>query len=109
MDITGVGGSVMERLPLVQCASVIDTIDEGRIVLIMSQYTHKPDSKTIHSKSQLEHFGSIVHGSAISAGGHQMVVTHEGYAIPLHICNGLYFLDMSPATDTKLDHLPHDF
>ena len=37
VDITGVGGSVMERLPLVQCASCVDTIDEGRIVLIMSQ------------------------------------------------------------------------
>ena len=91
VDITGVGGSVMERLPLVQCASGVDTIDEGRIVLIMSQYAHKPDSKTIHSKSQLEHFGSIVHDSAITAGGHQMVVTHEGYAIPLHVRNGLYY------------------
>ena len=109
VDITGVGGSVMERLPLVQCTSGIDTIDEGHIVLIMSQYAHKPDSKTIHSKSQLEHFGSIVHDSAITAGGHQMDVTHEGYAIPLHVRNGLYYMDMSPATDTELEHLPHVF
>ena len=109
VDITGVGGSVMERLPLVQCASGVDTIDEGRIVLIMSQYAHKPDSKTIHSKSQLEHFGSVVHDSAITAGGHQMVVTHEGYAIPLHVHNGLYYMDMSPATDTELEQLPHVF
>ena len=58
VDITGVGGSILERLPLVQCASVVDTVDEGKIVLIMSQYAHKPDSKTIHSKSQLESFGS---------------------------------------------------
>ena len=75
----------------------------------MSQYAHKPDSKTIHSKSQLEHFGSIVHDSAITAGGHQMVVTHEGYAIPLHIRNGLYYMHMSPATDTELEQLPHVF
>ena len=109
VDITGVGGSIMERLPLVQRASGVDTIDEGRIVLIMSQYTHKPDSKTIHSKSQLEHFGSIVHDSAIIAGGHQMVVTHEGYAIPLHVHNGLNYMDMSPATDTELEHFPHVF
>ena len=109
VDITGVGGSVMERLPLVQCASVIETTDEGHIVLIMSQYTHKPDSKTIHSKSQLEHFSSIVHDSAITAGRHQMVVTHVGYAIPLHVCNGLYYKDMSPATNTELDLLLHVF
>ena len=57
VDITfGVGGDVMEPLPLVQCASVVETIDEGKIILIMSQYAHKPDSKTIHSKSQVEHF-----------------------------------------------------
>ena len=109
VDITGVGGSVLERLPLVQCASGIDAINEGRIVLIMSQYAHKPDSKTIHSKSQLEHFGSIVHDSAITAGGPQMVVTNEGYAIPLHVRNGLYDMDMSPATDTELEQLPHVF
>ena len=75
----------------------------------MSQYAHKSDLKTIHSKSQLEHFGSIVHDSAITAGGHQMVVSHEGYAIPLHVHNGLYYMDMSPASDTKLEHFPHVF
>ena len=78
VDITGVGGSVMERLPLVQCASAVDTIDEGRIVLIMSQYTHKPDSKTIHSKSQLEHFSSIVHDSAITAGAIKWLLPMKG-------------------------------
>ena len=85
VDITGVRGDVMEWLPLVQWASVVETIDEGKIILIMSQYAHRPDSKTIHSKSQLEYFGSVVYDSAKAAGGHQMVVTHEGYAIPLHV------------------------
>ena len=82
VDNTGVGGSITEHLPLVHCASVVDTVDEGNIMIIMSQYAHKPDSKTIHSKSQVEHFGGIAHNSALTAGGHQMVITHEGYAIP---------------------------
>ena len=86
----------MERLPLVQCASVVETIDEGKIILIMSQYAHQPDSKTIHSKSQLEHFGSVVYDSAKAAGGPQMVVTHKGYAIPLHAWNGLFYMDIHP-------------
>ena len=63
----------------------METIDEGPIVLIMSQYAHKPDSKSIHSKSQVEHFGGLVHDSALSAGGQQLVITHEGYTIPLHV------------------------
>ena len=109
VDITGVGGDVMERLPLVQCMSTVETIDEGKIVLIMSQYAHKPDAKTIHSKLQVEHFGGMVYDSAMGVGGHQMVVTHEGYAIPLHVRNGLYYMDMSPAMDNDFDQFPHVF
>ena len=89
---TGVSGEVMQHLPLVQCASVVDMIDEGKIVLIMSQYAHKPDSKIIHSKSQVEHFDGIVYDLAKAGGGYQMIVTHEGYAIPLHVQNGLYYI-----------------
>ena len=37
VDITGVAGDVLQHLPLVQCASVVDTIDEGPIILILSQ------------------------------------------------------------------------
>ena len=109
VDITGVGGSVLEWLPLVQCASIVDTVDEGKIILIMSQYTHKPNSKTIHSKSQIESFGSLVHDSAVSAGGHEVIVTHEGYVIPLHVHNGLCYMDMKPASDSDLDQYTHVF
>ena len=69
----------------------------------MSEYAHKPDSKTIHSKSQIESFGSLVHNSAVLAGGHQVIVTHEGYVIPLHVRNGLCYMDMHPASDSDLD------
>ena len=109
VDSTGVGGDVMEMLPLVQCASVVETIDEGKIILIMSQYAHKPDSKTIHSKSQVEHFGGVVYDSAKAGGGYQMIVTHEGHAIPLHVRNGLFYMDMSPASDEDMDTYPHVF
>ena len=109
VDITSVGGSVLERLPLVQCASVVETVDEGKIVLIMSQYAHKPDSKTIYSKSQLESFGSLVHDSAVLAGGHQVIVTHEGYVIPLHVRNGLCYVDMKPASHSDLEQYTHVF
>ena len=109
VDISGVGSTVMECLPLIQCASVVDTLDEGKIILIMSQYAHKPDGKTIHSKSQIEHFGGIVYDSAKAAGGSQMFVTHEGYAIPLHVRNGLYYMDMQPASDSDLTTYPQVF
>ena len=109
VDITGVGGEVLQHLPIIQCASIVHTVDEGPIILIMSQYAQKPHSKTIHSKSQIEHFGGVIHDSAKSTGGQQLVVTHEGYTIPLHVRNGLYYMDMSPATDEDMDHYPHVF
>ena len=109
VNITGVGGSVLEQLPLVQCASIVDTVDEGQIILIMLQYAYKPDSKTIHSKLQLESFGSLVHDSTVLAGGHQVIVTHQGYVIPLHVCNGLCYVDMKPASDSDLKQYTHVF
>ena len=109
VDITGVGGTVMECLPRIQCASVVETLDERKIILIISQYAHKPGGQTIHSKSQIEHFGGIVYDYAQAAGGSQMVVTHEGYAIPLHVHNGLYYMDMQPASDSNLTTYPHVF
>ena len=109
VDITGVGGEVLQRLLIVQSASLVHTTDEGPIILIMSQYAHKPDSKSIHSKSQIEHFGGVVHDSAKSTGGQQLVVTHEGYTIPLHVRNGLYYMDMVPPTDDDMERYPHVF
>ena len=109
IDITSVGREVLQCLPIVQCASTVETIDQGPIVLIMSQYTHKPDSKSIHSKSQVEHFGGLVHYSALSAGGQQLVITHEGCTIPLHVQNGLYYMDMVPVSDEDSDLYPHVF
>ena len=109
VDITGVGGEVLQRLPIVQGASLVHTIDEGPIILIMSQYAHKPDSKSIHSKSQIEHFGGVVHDSSKSTGGQQLVFTHEGYTIPLHVRNGLYYMDMVLPMDDDMERYPHVF
>ena len=109
VDITGIGGEVLQCLPIVQGASIVHTVDEGPVILIMSQYAHKPDSKSIHSKSQIEHFRGVVHDSAKSTGRQQLVVTHEGYTIPLHVCNGLYYMDMAPATDEDMECYPHVF
>ena len=109
VDITGVGGEVLQQLPIVQGASLIHTIDKGHVIRIMSQYAHKPDSKSIHSKSQIENFRGVVNNSTKSTGGQQLVVTHEGYTIPLHVHNGLNYMDMVPLTDDDMEQYPHVF
>ena len=75
----------------------------------MSQYAYKPDAKTIHSKSQMEHFSCLVYDSAFTAGGHQSIITHEGYVIPLHVCNGLSYMDLTLATNTAISNYPNVF
>ena len=100
VDITGVGGTVMECLPLIQCASVVETLDEGKIILIMSQYARKPDGKTIHSKLQIEHFGGIVYDSAQATGAAKWLLPMKGMLYPymsvmvyiIWICNLLLIL-----------------
>ena len=109
VDITGVGGEVLQRLPIVHGASLVHMIDEGPIILIMSQYAHKSNSISNHSKSQIAHFGGVVHDSAKSTGGKQLVVTHEGYTITLHVRNGLYYMDMVPPMDDDMERYPHVF
>ena len=64
VDITGISGEPIKQLQLVQCAAAVEMLDEGMIILIMPQYAHAPTGKTIHSKSQLEHFGCSVHDSS---------------------------------------------
>ena len=109
IDISGVGGEVLQQLPIIQGASLIHTVDEGPVILIMSQYANKPGSNSIHSKCQIEHFRGVVHDSAKFTGGQQLVVTHEGYTIPLHVHNGLYYMDMVPPTDDDMDQYPYVF
>ena len=109
VDITGISRSPIEQLPLVQCATLVHTLDEGQVILIMSQYAHLPKGKTIHSKSQLEYFGCSVHDSALRTGGKQCIYTPEGYVIPLHVHHGLFCMDMQPPTDADLHNFPHVF
>ena len=109
VDVTRVTSGTLKQLPIFQAAGIVDTHDEGPIICIMSQYAQRPTGKSIHSKGQFEHFGCIVHDTPISKGGYQCVVTPEGYVIPLHVCDGLHYMDMRPPTPHELKTFPHVF
>ena len=38
VDISGITEDTMELLPIVQCAALVNTVDKGKIILIMSEY-----------------------------------------------------------------------
>ena len=109
IDVTGVGQNAITGLNIAQGAAVVETMDEGPIVVIMSQYANHGKGKTIHSKSQLEHFGGVVNDSALAVGGRQSLITPEGYIVPLHVRDGLFYMDMHAPSDEELRDLPHVF
>ena len=109
IDVTGIANNLLNGLPCSQGAAVIDTMSDGPIVFIFSQYANQGSGKTIHSKSQLEHFGHLVHDNSRTTGGSQCLITPEGYVIPFHVREGLCYVDMSPPSAKQMSTLPHVF
>ena len=57
----------------------------GDVIVIMNQYAHVQNSKTIHSCIQLEAHGQLVEDRAVKVGGYQRIITKDNYVIPLHM------------------------
>ena len=87
VDVMGIGDKVFDAMPIVQCAGLVDTANEGTIVTNMCQYAHHGTGKTIHSKNQMEAFGCLIFDSSQWHGSHQLIVTLEGNIIPLSVRN----------------------
>ena len=78
------------------------------VIAIFHQHAGIQRGPTIHSSGQLEAFENKVNDRSrkIDAEG-QLIVTSDGYEFPLHIRNGLAYLDMRPFTDAERDKHPH--
>ena len=74
VDVTGVMEGVLESMAIIQCTAIIDTVDEGKIILIMSRYAQHSDGKMIHLRNQLEHFGCKVSDTSKHHGGWQVSI-----------------------------------
>ena len=55
-DITGIGDSHMEDVPIVTCAGVVQTT-RGPIVIIMNQYAYYGKGSTVHSTAPFWQYG----------------------------------------------------
>ena len=106
-DVVGVMDHVMESLPIIQAAAKIETLTDGPIIAIFSNYALRSGpGRTIHSKGQLESFDLLVDDCAQSVGGNQCIVTNECYIVPLHYRDGLPYMDMSVPTPEDMDRYP---
>ena len=102
VDVQGIDNHQVTNIPIVTAAGVVDT-QKGPAILIMHQYAHIKNGKTIHSAAQLESHGVTVDDRAKANGGHQHIITQGGYVIPLHVRSGLVYMDIRPPTDAELD------
>lgn len=104
-QIEGIAGNLSD-LQLVTAAGVIETT-QGPVIGIFHQYAHYPEGKTIHSVPQWEAFNITVDCRSRKRGGLQRVSTPDGFTVPLHVRQGLSYMDMRPPTDTELESLTH--
>ncbi len=73
----------------------------------MHQYAYLGKGKTIHVSAQIKYYKNSVNDKSSKVDGKQHIVTLDGYIIPLNICNGLAYMDMSVPIDKEFSTLPH--
>ena len=104
--VTGIAGNTLEDLPIVTAAGLIETTN-GPVIGIFHQYAYHGKGKTIHSVPQIQHFDLHVDCTSRKRHGKQRVVTPDGWIIPLHVRNGLTYMDMRPPDDSEIESYPH--
>jgi hypothetical protein len=81
--------------------------NHGPVIVLMHQYALVEDGTTIHSFLQMEWNQGSVDDWSQHMGGHQWLLTLNGYQISLNMCCGLAYMDMHPFTDNNWDWHPH--
>ena len=93
-DVTGIAENTLSKLKLCTVAALIQS-HKGPIIGIFHQYAHLGKGKTIHSVTQLRHFGTIVDDTPRQFNGKHRLITLDGYLIPLSICECLPYIKLS--------------
>jgi len=106
VDVTGIDNHELSSLPMVDATAKTLT-DKGEVILILRNYAYHGVNRTLHSSGQIEYYQNKVYGGSIKAGGRQVIVTRDGYYIPINIIRGLPCVQMEPNAADELDKLPH--
>ena len=77
-----------------------------KILVVLHQYAHHGQGKTIHSSPQMEAFGITVDDKAIKAGGTQTITAHCGFVLPLDIKDGWPYMLLRPPSARECQTLP---
>ena len=107
IDLSGIDNHTVNNLPIVIAGGVVRT-NKGEIILVLNEYAHMPNGKSIHSCGQIEFFKAHVHDKSPKITGKApCIMTLEGHVIPISIINGLPYIKMRPFTDGEKEKLPH--
>ena len=106
VDVTGIDNHELSSLPMVD-ATAKTIANKGEVILILRNYAYHGVNRTLHSSGQIEHYQNKVYDGSIKAGGRQVIVTKDGYYIPINIIRGLPYIQMEPNSAEEFDRLPH--
>ena len=107
VDVSGIDNHQMTNLRIVTAGGVVPT-QLGDVIVILHQYAHMPQGRTIHSSGQLEAYKNEVHDKSMRIkGGLQCIKTPGAYVHPLDMKNGLPYVPIRPFTDDEWEALPH--
>jgi len=106
VDVTGIDDHELSSLPMVDATAKTLT-DKGEVILILRKCAYHGANCTLHSSGQIEHYQNKLCDGSIKAGGRQVIVTRDGYYVPINIIRGLPCVQMEPNTAEEFDKLPH--
>jgi hypothetical protein len=104
--VSGIAGRSVENLRIATVAGYIESTT-GPIIGIFNQYAYYGKGKSIHSVMQMKHFGLNIDDDSKFLGGEQRIVTKDGFVIPLHVRDGLIYMDMRKPTDNEMSTFRH--
>ena len=61
--------------------------------LIMNEYAYSGQGSTIHSSGQIKWYNNFVDDKSTQVGGTQVIITYDGYIMPLGSKEGLLYLE----------------
>ena len=104
--VTGIDNHEIPGLDLVQSTALVQT-NHGLVNLIMNEYAYYGRPHSIHSSGEIEWYTNTVDDKSVQVGGHQRIITIDGFSMPLVCKGGLMYLELQGIpTDKDIQTYP---
>jgi hypothetical protein len=108
VNVGGIDHHQIVNIPIVTCGAHTVTCNHGPVIVIFHQFSGMMRGRSILSSPQLEAYHNHVNDrSRLIDHRGQLITTNDGFEFPLHIRNGLPYLELRPYTNAEWDRYPH--